>query len=261
MILFKRKYSAIFLLIPIVLLKSSYLFLHYDEIIQQRVGEIFLSHIFGGSYNMEEIDMAVSVVGLIGIIYITMLLADYVVGDLFETADYLFVRYKSRAYWYRKKIIGVIFYCSLGIFLYLIFYVLYAVHISTQKLETTDIFLILSTYLILDLFTICSVLAVNLLCIDFQITQGYILFYGMVLLSTGLTYIMNGAPDSMAERIALKINPMSNILVSWNFGNAEVLWSLGYYLTMTAFLTFCLWHRVKEIGADYRKDEKGKMND
>lgn len=70
-----NKLKKILWLVPIILIYRYDLIL-YAEPMDDRVGEVFLMHFFGGSYNMDEIDLTVSVLGLIGIIFIDIVMVD-----------------------------------------------------------------------------------------------------------------------------------------------------------------------------------------
>ena len=67
---FKRKYKFILGLVIIIII-SRYDLILFSEPMDDRVGELFLMHFFGGSYKMEKLDMSLSVVGLLGNIYFT----------------------------------------------------------------------------------------------------------------------------------------------------------------------------------------------
>ena len=95
MMLFKKRYKYIFGVIPLVLLFRYDLIL-YAEKNDDAVSEIFLSHLFGGSYDMEKIKISLSILGLLGIVYFSLLFVDYIVQDVFVNAEYIFSRYTNR---------------------------------------------------------------------------------------------------------------------------------------------------------------------
>ena len=151
MLLFRKKYKYIFLIIPLVLLYRYDLIL-FEESTEESVGECFLSHLFGGSYRMEQLDLSISILGLLGIIFLSLLFADYIVHDIFENTEYIFSRYSNRKMWYGQKLLGTFGYCNLGIFLYILFYIFRAVQESQFEITQKDVLLILCTYIMLVLF-------------------------------------------------------------------------------------------------------------
>ena len=56
---FKRKYKFILGLVIIIII-SRYDLILFSEPMDDRVGELFLMHFFGGSYKMEKLDMFLS---------------------------------------------------------------------------------------------------------------------------------------------------------------------------------------------------------
>lgn len=254
MILFKKKYKAIFLMIPLVLLYR-YDLVFYSEGTDEKVGEVFLMHLFGGSYNMEKADLAISVVGLIGIIFLSLLFADYIVRDLTENAEYIFSRYSDRKRWYVKKSGGLFLYCNLGIFLYIFFYLVNAISESEHQITREDVLLILCTYVMLVLFSYCSILSINLLILFYGTTIGFVIFYSILVISSMVTISVQGISNIKIAGVLHRANPMSNILVSWNFNNSYVLWGLAYYIILSTVISFLLWNKVKryEIGIGIKK--------
>lgn len=246
-------------MLPLVLFFRYDLLLHFERT-SARVGEVFLMHLFGGSYNMEKADLTISVLGLIGIIFLTLLFADYIVGDLSENAEYIFGRYTDRGIWYRKKLNGLFGYCNLGVFLYLLFYIMIAILKSKKNFEKEDISLILCTYVMLVLFTFCSVVCINLLALFGSTTIGFLIFYSILVVSSMATIFIQGIENEKIAGVLHRINPMSNILVSWNFSDSYVLWGVAYYVILTVVISFFLWRKVKkyEIGIGFKIGIGGK---
>ena len=263
MILFKKKYKAVFLIIPLILLYR-YDLVFFAESTGKSVSEVFLMHLFGGSYHMEKMDLAVSVLGLVGIVFVTLLFADYIVRDLTENAEYIFCRYINRRGWYLKKLRDLFLYCNLGIFLCCSFYVINAVYESNKPITTRDIFLILCTYIMLLLFTYCSVLCINLLSLFSDTTIAFVVFYSILIISSMMTIFIQGLSNEKIIGVLHKVNPMSNIFVSWNFNNFHVLWGMGYYVILSLLVIFVLWKKVKYyeigIGLKNRNIKRGKKN-
>uniref|UniRef100_UPI0040567C2E hypothetical protein n=1 Tax=Agathobacter sp. TaxID=2021311 RepID=UPI0040567C2E len=261
MILFKKKYKNIFLLVPLVLLYR-YDLLFFPQKTNEHVGEVFLMHLFGGSYDMEKADLTVSVVGLVGIIFLSLLFADYIICDLRESAEYIFTRYMGRKKWYLRKLGELFAYCNVGIFLYILFYVLNAVFESEKQIAKEDILVIVCTYIMLLLFTYCITLSINLLSLFFDTTIGFIICYTIIIISSmGMIGIQGMESEQIAE-ILHKANPMSNLLVSWNFSNTHILWGITYYTLLTAIVSLLLWRKIKnyEIGLSL-KNKHGERKD
>lgn len=254
MMLFKKKYKYIFLVIPLVLL-FRYDLVFFPDTTGERVGEVFLMHLFGGSYRMEKANLTISVTGLIGIIFLTLLFADYVIHDLTESAEYIFSRATDRRKWYQKKLGELLGYCNLGIFLYIFFYIWVGIRESTQSLQKDDFSLILCTYVMLVLFVYCSVLFINLLSLIYNLTIGFVIYYSVMVISSMAMIFIQGISDPVLSEVLHRINPMSNVLVSWNFSDSYVIWALGYYSILAIVLSLILWSRVKKfnIGVDRRR--------
>ncbi len=249
MLFFRKKYKAIFGMVPLVLLYRYDLVL-YTQKMENSVGEVFLMHVFGGSYNMEMADITLSMLGLVGIIYLSLLFADYMIRDLQECAEYIFSRYQGRRKWYGRKVVGLFFYCNIGIILYLFLYFLNAIYESERFITEKDIFLILCTYVMVLVFSYCLIIFINLCSLYYDASIGFIISYSIVIISSMGMILIQKLPNQELACILHRINPMSNVLVSWNFSDAQVMWGLGYYMVLAVFLSLVLWKNVKnyEIG-------------
>lgn len=255
MMLFKKRYKYIFGVIPLVLLFRYDLIL-YAEKNDDAVSEIFLSHLFGGSYDMEKIKISLSILGLLGIVYFSLLFVDYIVQDVFVNAEYIFSRYTNRRKWYCKKLMGAAGYSLLGIFLYLLLYVYAGVRESEQTITGQDMMLILCTYIMLVLFLYFSIVCINICVLYHGTTIGFILFYSGLIISTILTLVLQRMPNQNVALMLHRFNPMSNIFVSWNFSNIYVMWGMGYYAVLCILVSVVLWKIVKkyEIGINVRAE-------
>ncbi len=255
MIFFRKKYIAIFLLLPLILLYRFDLVL-YAEPMENAVGEVFLMHFFGGSYRLDQLDLSVSVLGLFGLVFINILFTDYLTQDVFINTEYIFTRFQNRWCWYYRKIIGVILYSSLGILLYMSLYVVNAVWTSEYPLTKKDLGIMISVFVILTLFTYFSVILINLLALRFGNTIGFIITYSFLIISTIITMHLQEDPDKVMTQVLHRLNPMSNILVSWNFSNAYVLWGIGYYFVACIIFSWLLWRKFRrmEIGINVRTE-------
>lgn len=255
MLLFKKKYKYIFLIIPLVLLYRYDLVLFGDST-EESVGECFLSHLFGGSYRMEHLNLSISILGLLGIIFLSLLFADYIVHDISENTEYIFSRYSNRKIWYREKLLGTFGYCNLGIFLYILFYIFRAVQESQCGITQKDILLILCTYIMLVLFSYFSIVCINLLVFYYGISIGFVLYYSALIISSITAYIIQKFPHTTTTGVLHRINPMSNIFVSWNFNSSYILWGMGYYFVICVLVSYVLWRKIKkhEIGINVRTE-------
>ena len=252
MILFQKKYKYIFLVIVFVLFYR-YDLLFFQEIMDDSVGEVFLMHLFGGSYDMEKIKLSVSVLNFIGLVYLDLLFSDYIVENTYVNGEYIFSRYSNRFQWYIRKIAGTFLYSNLGVFLYIFPYIINAITTSECKITQKDVQLMLCTYIMLVLFTYFSIIVINLLVLKYGNTISFLIFYSCLILSTIGILLMqeNGTGIELFHRL----NPMSNILVSWNFNNSYVKWGMGYYLFLGCFMTFLLWRSVRRIPIGVKKKE------
>lgn len=254
---YNHKYKSVFLIVPLVLLYR------YDLIIRpektnESVGEVFLSHLFGGSYNLEKANLTISVVGLIGIIYLTLLFADYIICDLKQNAEYIFSRYSKRNSWYFKKLIQLFIYVNLGVGLYILPYVVNALWESNHTIGHKDIFAIICAYIMLVLFCYYLIIAINICALKYDVTIGFIVCYSIVIISSIVMIAIQQIDNVYMVDILHRINPMSNILVSWNFGDSNVLWSLVYNVMLIVAFTLYLGNRIKnyEIGISKKLYER-----
>lgn len=250
-----NKLKKILWLIPIILIYRYDLIL-YAEPMEDRVGEVFLMHFLGGSYNMDEIDLTVSVLGLIGIIFIDIVMVDYIIEDINLCAEYVFSRYRSRSAWYLKKVIGVIIYSNIGVLLYMLPYMANALYTSEQTLDIFDVKVLVSTYVMMNLFTIFSVLLLNLVSLYHGNTISFICVYSMLIISSIVTLELQGDAANDVSKILHRLNPMSNVLVSWNFSSSYVMGGIVYYLIASGVVALIMWNRIikKEIGINVKTD-------
>lgn len=255
MIFFRKKYFTIFLLLPLIFLYRFDLIL-YAEPMADPVGEVFLMHFFGGSYKLDQLDLSVSVLGLLGLVFLNLLFTDYLIQDVFVNAEYIFTRFQNRFCWYYRKIIGVILYSSLGILLYMSLYVANAVWTSEYAVTKKDLGVLISVFVILTLFTYFSVVLINLLALRFGNTIGFIITYSVLIVSTIFTMHLQEDPDKIMTQLLHRLNPMSNILISWNFSDAHVLWGIGYYFIVSVVISWLLWLKIRsmEIGIRVRAE-------
>lgn len=242
---FKRKYKFILGLVIIIII-SRYDLIFFPEPMDDRVGELFLMHFFGGSYKMEKLDMSLSVVGLLGNIYITLLFCDYLSEDIKEYGELIFTRC-SRIRWFAKKVLGTVFYSSLGTILNLYLYIVNAVYTSNCSLDYRDILVILSGISMLMLFIFNSIILINYFSLNYENSIGFILFYSGVIVSTILAMNVQSYNNEMWKRIVSFINPMSNFLISWNYGDFRVCYALAYFLAFSVISTALLWIKVRNM--------------
>jgi hypothetical protein len=201
--------------------------------------------VFSGSYRISYAYVIPCITGLLGIIFLSLLFADDISCGMTECAEYIFSRETDRIRWFRKKLGGLLGYCSLGVFLYSIFYIWEGIHRSVYGIRKEDIMLILCAYIMLVMFTYSSILSINLLSLRYSVTIGFVIFYAAVLLSTMIVTWIQGIPNQVLAGILHRINPMSNILVSWNYGYFYVIWAIGYYALLNFVLAVLLWSKVK----------------
>ncbi|MBD5087892.1 MAG: hypothetical protein HDT30_03600 [Clostridiales bacterium] len=255
MILFKKKYKYIFCILPIILLFRYELVFFLDGYyIEDTVGEVFLSHLFGGSFQMEKLNFTQSVFGLFPLIYFSILFADYIVQDFFANGEYIFTRYTSRASWYKKKLLGTAAYSIIGVFLTLLLYVYCGIRESGYPITSKDITLILCTYIMLLLFLYFGTICLNIFVMYQGTTIGFVIYYSGLAISTIAALMIQKLPNKNIAQILHCINPMSNIFVSWNFSDIYVLWGIGYYIILCILISVLLWKIIKkrEIGINVR---------
>lgn len=242
---FKRKYKFIFGLIIIVLICRHDLIL-LPEPMNDKVGELFLMHFFGGSYKMETLDMSLSVVGLFGNIYIALLFCGYLSEDIKEYSELIFTRC-GRGLWLVKKILGTVIYSLLGTILNLILYIANALYTSSCSLDYRDVLVIFSGIFMLMLFTFNSIILTNYFSIRYGNSISFILFYSGVIASTILAMHIQKYSHEMWGQIVILLNPMSNFLISWNYGDYRVCYALAYFLALSIILAVLFWVRVKKM--------------
>lgn len=255
MIFFKKKYKYILGILPIVLLfRYDLVFFLNKDMEDDTVGEVALSHLFGGSFQMEQLNITESVFGLFPLIYFSLLFADYIVHDFFANAEYIFTRYTSRAIWYRRKLLGTAVYSMIGVFLTLLLYVYCGVRESGQPITCKDITLIVCTYVMLLLFLYFGTICLNIFVMYYGTTIGFVIYYSGLAISTIIALMIQKMPNKGIAQILHCINPMSNIFVSWNFSDIYVIWGIGYYCTLCILISILLWRIIKrrEIGINVR---------
>lgn len=242
---FKRKYKFILGLVIIVMI-SRYDLILFPEPMDNRAGELFLMHFFGGSYNMDKLDMSLSVVGLLGNVYIALLFCDYLSEDMKEYSELIFTRC-SRKRWFAQKLLGTAVYSLFGTILNLFLYIANAVCTSSHSLDYRDMLVIVSGVFMLMLFTFNSIILTNYFSISYGNSIGFILFYSGVIGSTILAMNIQKYNNELWGRIISLTNPMSNFLISWNYDDFRVCYALAYFLVFSAISTVLFWIKAKNM--------------
>lgn len=228
---FRRKYKYIFLILPMVIIYRPFLFFG-NQYMDESVGSIFLSNMFGGSYGMDKIKITMSVLSLFSVIIINILLSEYISGDLLKNGEYVLSRVNNKKKWYLRKGFGLLGYSFLGVLLTITIYATGAILKSNKSIGTSDVNVILQAMIILSLFAFFSSNLINLLALKFGVSIGFLIVYSIIITSEILTYVFQKQPDTVVFRALQRINIMSNVTIGWNFSNKYLWWSIAYFLIL-----------------------------
>ena len=246
---FRRKYKYVFLILPMIVIYRPFLFFG-NQYMDETVGSIFLSNMFGGSYGTDKIKITLSVLSLFSSIIINILLSEYISGDLLKNGEYVLSRVENRKKWYLKKSLGLLGYCFLGVLLTIIIYASGAISKSNKSISRADIELILQAMIILLLFALVSSNLINIFALKLGVSIGFLCVYSVIVISEILTYMLQGNDDFVMLKILQRINIMSNVTIGWNFTNEYVWWAIAYFVILNIvvmFIGMCVVNRY-EVG-------------
>lgn len=135
-------------------------------------------------------------------------------------------------------------------------YIANALYTSEQKMDIFDVKVLVSTYVMINLFTIFSVLLLNVVSLYHGNTISFIGVYSILIISSIVTLELQGNAVSGVSKILHRLNPMSNVLVSWNFSSSYVIGGIVYYLIASGVVALIMWNRImkKEIGINVKTD-------
>ena len=135
-------------------------------------------------------------------------------------------------------------------------YIVFGLRETGQKTGSRDWQLILCTYIMLVLFVYFNIICINIGVMKYGTTIGFIIFYSVLIISTILTLFIQKLPNQQVAMVLHRLNPMSNIFVSWNFSSFYVRWGMMYYLVLCIVSTLFMWCKARkyEIGINVRMD-------
>jgi hypothetical protein len=218
--------------------------------LEESVGTIFLSNIFGGSYSREKIEIVLSATSLFGVVIINILFGDYIARDYLVNSEYIFTRENNKGKWFINKAIGLGLYSLLGMGVYVGTYVIGAITKSRNGVTVEDITVMLLTFLMMWELVFVTTLLINIISLKVGVSISFIIVYSILIVSEMITFCMQSLPQNALVRFFHYVNPMSNITVSWNYSMGNVYWSVCYF-AMTIIVTLLIGKRIAtgyEIG-------------
>lgn len=208
--------------------------------------EILIMNIFGHIELEDIIYLTPILTFIIYLIYISYILADYMVKDLNERASYVFTRTKQRNKWFLIK--------CLNLFIYIFLY--YALHFTVvvimgmiYKLEITaaTFFTIVEIFCLITLFSYFIILIVNTFSLYIDVFKSYALINIINIISLLISYIF--ATTSEHTRI-ITLLPVAQGIASWHenmiptmqrgyifdfyISNFNFMYSVGYLFLLCA---------------------------
>lgn len=232
---FKRQYKYIFILIPLVILYRPFLFFGSYQL-DESVGSIFLSNMFGGSYSRDKIEIVLSVTSLFGVMIMNILFGDYICKDFLVNGEYIFSREPNKGKWFLKKAVGLGRYCALGSVIYVGLYAIGSVLKSNRDITVSDIILFITTVVVIWEFSYMSTLLINILALRLGISISFVITYSAFIVSEIITFCLQQMGESTPVKVLHYLNPMSNMTISWNYSREYVYWSVVYFLSLTVIV-------------------------
>lgn len=234
---FRKQYKYIFLLIPLVFLYRPFLFFGNYQL-NESVGSLFLSNMFGGSYSREKIEIVLSVTSFFGVIIMNILFGDYICKDFFTNSEYIFTREHNKGKWFVKKALGLGSYCMLGTAIYVGLYAIGSIMKSSRPVAISDITVIAFTAIMVFEFTYMTALLINVLALKFGTSIAFVITYSICIVSEIITFCLQGMGESAFIKVLHYVNPMSNMTISWNYSDWFVYWSIIYFLILNIIVLF-----------------------
>lgn len=228
---FKRQYKYIFLLIPLVVLYRPFLFFGNYQL-DESVGSLFLSNLFGGSYSREKVLIVLSITSLFGVLFLNILFGDYICRDFLVNGEYIFSRQQDKGRWFLQKAGTLCGYCLFGTVLVVGMYAVGSVLKSSRSIDSEDAAVMAATLLMVWEFSYVSTLLINLLALFFGTSIAFVIAYSGIIGSEILASCLQGMGESTLVRILHGLNPMSNMTISWNYSDGYIAWSVMYFLIL-----------------------------
>lgn len=214
----------------------------------------FLQSIFQGSYNLDKVNIPVSIVGIGYIIIFNIIFGSYLYSELHCVPEYIFTRYNYRWEWYLKKILYLLGLTMFYNFLYVFFKVLIISKNSKTALTKIDLTIIASVFLIMSLFTLVTTLFVNIVSIFIGSNSALVILYVIEGFSTTISYVQS---KQGFITIIDFINPMSNVLIPWNYDYIKSYYPIIYFGTLNLILVFIGILKIKRMDLGLvNKDDK-----
>lgn len=234
---FRRQYKYIFLLIPLVVLYRPFLFFGSYQL-NESVGGVFLSNMFGGSYSREKIEIVLSVTSLFGVMIMNILFGDYICKDFSTNGEYIFSREHNKGKWFMRKAFGLGKYCVLGTVIYVGLYAIGSIMKSNKALMMSDVVVIGATAVMIVEFAYLSTLLINVLAIRFGTSLAFVITYSIFIVSEMITFCLQGMKENTLVKVLHYVNPMSNMTISWNYSDEYVCWSMIYFFILIMTVLF-----------------------
>ena len=227
----KRNMAKAFLAIPVTGFHHIYAFAR-DYESEEPVAERFLRSLFSGSFDRRSDNFFMTVTGLFELILCNLVFGFLLCHHLHVNGIYVFTRQKSRIGWFFQQTGELFLYIFIYITLYLGIVFSLAVKSSASPVDETAVFIFVTTFIILTLFTFLTTLLINLLSVRFGSNFGFILVYFGVAVFTGLALIHEKISFLRAHPMLLKLNPMANTIVNWDLSGVNTWFSIGYFIVL-----------------------------
>lgn len=212
----------------------------------------FLQDLFQGSYHLEKVNIFVSITGIGYIVIHNILFGSIIYKDTYDSAEYIFTRYDGRLKWYVKKVFRIIETSILCNLLYVGLRFLIIIKNAASPITKIDINIFISVFIIMTLFTIFSTLLVNVMALFFGSNIALIGLYVMEGFST-IIALLHSADD--ISTTFLWLNPMSNILISWNYSNVQSFIPSIYFIITIAIIAFVGYKKVVNMDILLKKND------
>ncbi len=212
----------------------------------------FLQELFQGSYNLEKVDIFVSIVGIGYIVIYNILFGTVIYKDTAVASEYLFTRFSGRLKWYTLRllrIIGTSIFCN---FLYVGLKFLIVVKSTSPSITSIDITVLASVFIIMTLFTVFSTLLANVAAFFVGSNAALIVLYLLEGISTSIAFIQSA---SKMPAIFVCLNPMSNVLISWNYNSIKAFWPAFYFVMLILAVAAVGYWKIMHIDILPKKND------
>jgi hypothetical protein len=220
-------------ILPIVFFRKSNLLIYgyrYNATIP--IAELFLQNMFSGNPSRMHTNIVIVMFGLVEVIVFNLLFGTYIYRDLYENSIYIFVRQKSRGKWFHNRSAQLFVYSAVyhGLFVFLTF--LLCMRYSNQRVDIVAIRVVLTTYILIQLFAFWTTLVINLLAVRLGATASFIVNYVVLLVLSMVALNHEKIPVIKDIPFVLSLNPVANVTINWNDGIGKGLFPAVYFIIL-----------------------------